>query len=305
MKKKNLILFFPSQDEVNSAFDFLGEKMALREIQMIEEIPQEKVNIYMVRSRENFLEKNKFLPQFHLSWIKWEKYNQRTLIYADLVYGFNMGEWVTHTYPSNIKEITKDKRIIETLFPSITLSSIICNNYHEITTFFQKVPTHVKVLKPSSWTMWRDIYIWSELPSEDSINPIKYPYLLQEYHDTSWWFYGICKWLHDFRVVILWGEIIAKTLREPPKDSYISNTHQWWLLHNITDFSLPRELQEVIQIIDSYCQRFKHRYYSIDMGVGKNGEIKVFELNGAPGFGSEYAAREFWKYTTKNILKVL
>lgn len=302
---KTLILFFPSQDIAQSAFDLLSEKMTLRKNQMLDEIPQEKVHIYMVRHKNNFFWKNEFLPQFKLIWNTWNKYPWKKHVFWDLIYWFNMWEWVSNTYPSKIKEITKNKQLIEDIFPSVTLKSIIAYDYKDIQIAFNKIISNIKVIKPCSWTMWNHIHIWENIPEKNDIHTNWYPYIIQEFHDTSWGFYNLCTWLHDFRVVILWGKIIAKTLREPKKNSYISNTHQWWTLYNLADFSIPKEIKSIIEIIDNYCKKFDHRYYSIDMWVGKNGKVRVFELNGAPWFWSEYAAREFWKYTAKNILKVI
>lgn len=300
--KKNLVLFFPSENPISSAFEWLSEKMTLREKQMLTKIPQEKVDIYMVRSLDNFFWENIFLPEFQLSWDIWGKYTVKKQILWDLVYGFRMPKWVTHTHPSKIREITKDKRIIEKLFPKYTLRSIICANYEEISKNYTDISSHLKVLKPAEGTLWKWIIIWDKIPLKSKLSMEYFPYLLQEFHDTSWGFYWLCKWLHDFRVVILNGEIIAKLLREPAKWKYISNTFQWWSIRDIFDFKIPKEIQEIIDGIDTYCKKYEHRYYCIDMGLWIDGRIKVFEINWAPGYASEHMAHKFWEYITKNIL---
>jgi len=58
-------------------------------------------------------------------------------------------------------------------------------------------------------------------------------------------------------------------------------------------------------VVEYYCaQRYKHRYYSIDFGRGKNGEIKIFEMNSAPGLTNERLSGKLADYICKNILKV-
>jgi hypothetical protein len=52
--KKKFILFFPSNFKTKSAFDGLSEKMSLRENQMLQKIPQNKVDIFMVRDLKYF-----------------------------------------------------------------------------------------------------------------------------------------------------------------------------------------------------------------------------------------------------------
>lgn len=304
MKKKNLIIFFPSKKSITHSFEHLRKNAIERELEMLDEIPQEKVNIYVVRKFENFFWANEFLPQFQMQWREWMEYTSKKHVFWDLVYGFRIPEGATHLYPSNIRDITIDKNIIEKLFPRLTLPSITCQSYEEIQNNFHKIKTDIKVLKPYNQSLWRGIYIWKKIPSKEELPSDYYPYLLQTFHDTSWWFYWLCKWLHDFRIIILSGKIIAKILRLPPKGTYISNVHTWGEFIDISDFSLPQEIQNIVETIENYCQKFEHRYYSIDMWVWKNGELKVFELNWAPGFWSEFAAREFWKYTAKHILKV-
>jgi len=299
---KNLVLFFPSRDSVSQAFEGLSEKMSLREKQMLTKIPQDRVNIYMVRSLENFYGWNSFLPQFQLNWDSWKPYNSHTRVQWDLVYGFRMPVWVTHTHPSKINEITKDKRVIESLFPEYSMQSIECTHYEDILENFDKIPSRLKVLKPARWSLWKGIFIQETIPQMDKVKETDYPYILQEFFDTSWGFYSLCSGLHDFRVVILNGEIIAKILREPATWKYISNTFQWGTLHDIFDFVIPSEIQEIVDTIDNYCKKYEHRYYSIDMWLWIDWKIKIFEINGAPWYASEHMAHKFWEYIAKNIL---
>ena len=301
---KNLILFFPSKNKAAWAFEWLWEEMTLREQQMLTRVPQDHVNIYMIRTIDNFFGKNEFLPQFQLHNQTWKKHSWTEKIFWDLVYGFRMPQWVTHTHPSKISEITKDKRIIEVLFPEYSMKSIVCNNYSEILQNFENILSDLKVLKPHWGFLWKWISIGQDIPQESELWKDDYPYLLQDFHDTSWGFYDLSSGLHDFRVVILDGKIIAKLLREPWDWKYISNTFQWGKIQDIFDFPIPRKIQEIINTIDNYCKKYEHRYYAIDMGLWVNGDIKVFEINWAPGYASEYMAHEFWDYIVKNILKI-
>lgn len=302
--KKNLVIFFPTDEKITSAFEYLRPSLEVRQMQMLSKIPQTKVDIYIVRNNKNFLWANKFLPQFQLIWTSWSSSVEKEVIFWDLVFGFNMPEDTTHRYPCNIGEITLDKSIIEEIFPDLTLKSIKCTNYKEILKNFTKIQSELKVLKPISESRGRWMHISKTIPKKEDLLDRYYPYLLQEFFDTSKWFYKLCKWLHDFRVIILNGEIIAQILREPEQNKLISNTDSGGSLTDIFNFVLPKEVLDIVRQVESYCSRYEHRYYSIDMWVWQDWAIKIFELNSAPALSNEHIAHMLWDYTAKNILKV-
>lgn len=301
--KKNLVIFFPSKKTVSHAYDHLRPEIKLREMQMLSCFPQEKVNIYMVRYEDSYHGQNTYSPDFQLIWDSWPTYTWAP-IHADLVLWFNMPENVTHRYPCDMRDITIDKSILETIFPEYTIPSILCNSYQEIKDAYQTIPSDKKVFKPISESGGRGIIISDTLPKQEEFLPERFPYLLQTFHDTSWGFYDIHEGTHDFRVVILNGEIIWKILRTPKEWSFICNTWSGWNLLDIWDFKIPTNIMSIIHTIDEYCSRYKHRYYSIDLWVWKNWDIKVYELNSAAALSNQYIAHKLWNYIVKNILKI-
>lgn len=96
-----------------------------------------------------------------------------------------MPEDVTHRYPCDMRDITIDKSILETIFPEHTISSILCNNYQEIKDAFHTIPSNKKVFKPISESGGRGIIISDTLPYQEEFLPERFPYLLQAFHDTS------------------------------------------------------------------------------------------------------------------------
>jgi glutathione synthase/RimK-type ligase-like ATP-grasp enzyme len=277
--------------------------MSLRENQMLQKIPQNKVDIFMVRDLKYFYWKNEFSPEYILVWDSWKIYKWEH-IYWDLVYGFKMPQWVTHTFPSKISEITKDKTLIETLFPKYTFQSIICKTYEEIAENFDKITSNIKVLKPQFWAYGKWIFMSESLKDFSHFSEENFPYLLQDFLDTSSWFYTMFSWIHDYRVIILNGEIVAQSVRQPKSGDYLSNVSEGWNIHDISDFKIPNEILEIIQSVDEYCKKYEHRYYSIDMGRGRDRNIKIFEMNSAPWLTNNTISIELWNYIAKNILKV-
>lgn len=205
---------------------------------------------------------------------------------------------------NTIREITQDKTVLERIFPKYVIQSIICNNYEDIKQNFDSISTDLKVLKPIKWTRSKWIFIQDFLPSKNEIASDFYPYLLQEFLDTSRGFYGY-PWIHDFRVILLWWKIIWKFLRQPEAWKYTANSFRRWWLIDLNNWEIPWEIQNIIDEIEVYCAtEYKHRYYSIDFWIWKSWEIKIFEMNSAPWLTNDTIARNLWEYMYENFLKV-
>lgn len=301
--KKKLIIYFPkdSWNCLKHPYEGIGENVETKQIALLDVLPSH-INIYIARGINSHIWDNTFQPQFIRNSKIWSPYTW-SLIHADLVIGFNLPKSVTKIF-NTIREITQDKTILEKLFPKYVIPSLVCNNYDEIKNYFNTIPTKLKVLKPVKWTRSRWIFIQENIPNKDDIVVENYPYLLQEFFDTSWGFYGYL-WIHDFRVIMLWWRVIWKFLRQPEIGKYTANSFRKWWLIDLLDWKIPEEIQKIIDEIENYCsKRFLHRYYSIDFWVWKNWEIKIFEMNSAPGLTNKHIAKSLWEYISKNILKV-
>lgn len=301
--KKNLVVYFAKEGEWEITHPYEGIRPGIEEKQeaLLNAIP-ESVNIYIVRSEKFHTWWNMFRPQFKRENKLWIPY-EWDIVEADLVIGFNIPKKVTRIFDT-IREISHDKTILESLFPEYTLPSIRCENYEDIEKNFHSIQTQLKVLKPIKWTRSKGIFIWENIPQKEEIWEEYFPYILQEFFDTSGGFYDF-PWLHDFRVVMLDGQIIWKFLRQPESGKYTANSFRRWWFINLKDWEIPKELQKIIFEIETYCEkRFTHRYYSIDFGMWTNQELKIFEINSAPGLTNDALAATLGSYIAKNILKV-
>ncbi len=300
---KNLILYFPIKNNLKQIttpyqdFEKVKNKQEALLLPLIW-----KVKIYMARGEKSHTWGNKFLPHFQqIDW-KWSPYTGKEIL-GDLTLGFKIPKGVTNIFDT-IRDITLNKTILEKLFPKFFIPSIVCNNYEEILENSKRITSKIRVLKPQNGTRSQGIFIQEHIPEKEKIDICFYPYLLQEFFDTSWWFYSY-PGLHDFRVILLNGEIIGKFLRQPEKWKYTANSFRKWKLINLKNFLIPKEMQEIIKQIESYCKkRYLHRYYSIDFWIGPNREIKIFEMNSAPGLTSPHIAKTLGNYIAKNILQV-
>lgn len=301
--KKKLIVYFAKDgwQHVKHPYENIRENVEEKQEALLDFFPS-NVEIYIARSEISHIFENTFQPQFIRNNKTWSKYNWIP-IDADLVIWFNIPKDVSKIF-NTIREITHDKTILEGIFPKYVIQSIICNNYEDIKQNFDSISTDLKVLKPIKWTRSKWIFIQDNLPDEDEILSEFYPYLLQDFFDTSRGFYQY-PWIHDFRVIMLWWETIWKFLRQPETWKYTANSFRRWWFIDLLDWEIPWEIQSIIDEIEYYCaSRYKHRYYSIDFGIWKSWEIKIFEMNSAPWLTNDTIARKLWEYMYENFLKV-
>lgn len=298
---KKVILYFPFEEDTSLVSPYQNiEKTEKRQKSMIDTFIKSWVDIYMARGIWNYKQENCFIPQFIYKKNIWHRNTQE--ITADLVLWFQI-PWTVNRIFNTMRDFSWDKTQFEVLFPEYAIDSIVCKNYSEIEKNFSLIKTKRKVIKPQFWTKGRGVKIRKKLPLECKFLPENFPYLLQEFFDTSWWFYEF-PWIHDFRVVILGGKVISKLLRQPPKWRFKSNNYHRGNFIDLEQWNIPEEIQKVITKIDTYFSYIPHRYYSIDMGKSIHGEIKVFEINSAPGLSVPSIWVHLAQYITKNILKV-
>ncbi len=299
--KKNCIFYFDADYNWNNIYEDVKQWLEQKHLAFYSQFSK-NTNIYTTQWPKSYVWGNSFIPQLYLSGQNWEKTNWNVVEW-DLVLGFNIPKTVTNIFPS-IREITQDKTIFEKLFPQYAIHSRVCYSYQDIVNHFKHISTPLKVLKPIKWTRSKGIIITDSLPASQDLESHFFPYLLQEFFDTSNGFYDF-PWMHDFRIVMLSGKIIWKFLRQPASGKYTANSFRNGWFIDLREWELPWEIQKIVQDIESYCaKKFEHRYYSIDMGMGPHGELRVFELNSAPWLTDVPLARSLWAYIWKNILKV-
>jgi hypothetical protein len=127
---------------------------------------------------------------------------------------------------------------------------------------------------------------------------------LQEFLNTTWGFYEH-DWVHDFRTIVQDGIITGSLLRVAQDGVMTANVNTWAAIIDYHIWNIPPEVEKVIWQVDNYLAKlYPERYYSIDIGVWKNGEVKVFELNASPMLSTPSIIAWLAKHILKNILKI-
>ena len=300
--KKNIVLYLSKSFTwvLKKPFQEHSLRFQIQTEALADFFSSDTIQVFLTQSKISHVWENTFIPQFIKKWDKWETHNKE--VTADFVLGSYIPEAVTRKLFS-LKHIFIDKKKTENLFPEYIIKSIICENYSEIQESFPKISSTLKVLKPQFWTQWKWIFIQEKIPKEEEIEQKFYPYILQEFFDTSEGF-GTYSWIHDFRVIILNGKIIGKVLRQPNDGWFISNTSQSGKIIDLENYVIPEKIQDIINDIDSYFGSISpERLYSIDFGIWVGGEIKIFEMNGSPALSFPHITHKLWSYIIKKTLK--
>lgn len=298
MKTYNIVFYIPGKERRNTPYS--GEKSAPRHTRLISHFPK-NVHFYLATFEDQYLWDESFQPAFVRAWEDWDPYTWE-IIEADLTLWLSGRIQAQKIYHNPIREFCRDKTKIESIFPKYTFHSEICNSYQEIQEKHQNISCEIKVYKPCFGSAAKWIIMSSSLPNEQELE-WEYPYLIQEFIDTSAWF----EWypgIHDFRVIILNGKITGSFLRIAPVWVMTANVATW---AEIIDFhwSIPEQIQSVIQTVEAYiAPLYSERYYSIDTCIWKNGEVKIFELNSNPMLSTPSIIEWLAQHIIKNILKI-
>ncbi len=135
--------------------------------------------------------------------------------------------------------------------------------------------------------------------------PKSFPLLLQEFLDTSRGVPGILRGIHDFRMVIIDGEIVMAFIRTPPTGSLLANVARGGQTIEVSLEKIPTLARRLAKKIDQRLARYPHRVYSIDLGfVGAN-TPKLVELNSEPALFAAARGKAFLLFQKKLALALM
>jgi RimK-like ATP-grasp domain len=144
-----------------------------------------------------------------------------------------------------------------------------------------KLRSTIIAAKPPAGAAGRGVVIAprGELPAQVT----EYPLLVQAFIDTSRGIPGLVESTHDLRVVVVGGIVAFGCIRTPAEGSLVANLDRGGSMRVLDVDGLPEGVLEIVEEVDRSFARFPERVYSIDMGLHKEREWKIFELNAPPG----------------------
>lgn len=148
-------------------------------------------------------------------------------------------------------------------------------------------PDDLAVLKPARGLCGKGIIInKAKNISREKLVKKYFPYVLQEFVDTSFGIKNITPGKHDLRIIIVDGKMVLAHVRTPKKGSYLANVAQGGKIKELPIQRIPKRVTETVREVQKIIdKKFNYPVYSIDFGIS-NGKPYIFELNDQIGFPS-------------------
>lgn len=246
---------------------------------------------FVVRGAETYRGANRFASG-------WEYQPNGTLIRCDQPFSvdiiYNKGHLATDPQAIVLNDpkldalCTNKMRTFE-LVPEISPRTSIVQNEPAFDGALKEMSTKRVVAKPVDGEGGEGVYIGSKAEVRKLVT--RFPYLLQEYVDTAGGIPGIVQGSHDFRLVSVRGKLVQAFVRTPPPGGILPNVAQGGSTTDVPLDRIPAPALDAFSLVDRRLEKFANRVYSVDLGLGHDGQWKLFELNSRPAlFGCERGA---------------
>ena len=277
---ETVAVFFSDPGFYDNPFDEEEYQIAYRQI--AECIRDRGGRFAIVRGQETYRGGN----TFEGGWIFEDGAFKRTegLVHPAVI--FNRGSFRGDAQAMTVNEpvfddLCTDKWKSYEEFPQLFPATAVVHTPAEAAAFLQSIPTAMAVAKPIDEEEGRGVFI---LPKKDILAKIPtYPYLLQEFIDTSKGIPGITDTVHDFRIISIRGEFIVAYVRTAQPGSLLANVALGANIQEVPREQVPKEAWGIFQTVDHAFKRFPDRLYSVDTGRDASGVWKIIELNSKPG----------------------
>ncbi len=260
------------EDDYRIAYERLASELALQ-----------NAELFLTTPPDTFLGNSTFSGGISIRDGKWERVDSP--IVADVIFNKSLTQfqpedgWVIN-HPVLDKACDKDETI--GLFSMFCPRSMLVQNEDEVASALKELRTDIIVSKPTALFGGEGIWI-----GKRSDRPVitRFPMILQEFIDTSGGIPGICDGRHDLRLITFGDRLIDAYFRQPASpDGYLSNVALGGFIAQVPLEKIPTAARALAASVDASFINFPDRVYSSDMGLDRNGEWKLIELNSPPGF---------------------
>jgi glutathione synthase/RimK-type ligase-like ATP-grasp enzyme len=158
----------------------------------------------------------------------------------------------------------------------------------ELARVLTQLPDGLIVIKPEHGNSGHGISI-----REKSGNPIDtaFPFLIQEFIDSSAGIPGVMKGLHDLRLIFSNEEFLYAYYRTPKAGSYLANLAQGGTQTMISKEGIPPAVWPIVKTVQEYYARFEQKIFTIDLMFDRAGTPWIVELNTMPGLYPDESER--------------
>lgn len=194
----------------------------------------------------------------------------------------------------DLERLCTDKMETWRRFAALSPRSALVNDAAEAARVASSLQGDYLVAKPVSMERGIGVHIGKR---EEVLAKIPaYPYLLQEFIDTSGGIPGITAGLHDLRVVIVAGTPVLTYVRVPKAGSFLANFAQGGTCTYLSLAQVPAEAMALCRDIDAELSMYGDRVYSVDMGRTGDGRWQLIELNSKPGLEALDACKDAGRF---------
>jgi glutathione synthase/RimK-type ligase-like ATP-grasp enzyme len=174
-----------------------------------------------------------------------------------------------------------NKWSVYSLFPSLFPQTIRLSSKEEAAAALQKLQGDYAVIKPLASYGGEGVFIGAR--QEVLHHLTHFPYLAQEFIDSSKGIPGVTDTLHDFRLIIINGNVIHTFIRTPRTETFVANVARGGILMPVPKRMRPPEALALVEPIDAQLAQYGPRMYSIDCARHADGRWLLLELNAPPG----------------------
>lgn len=175
-----------------------------------------------------------------------------------------------------------DKWLSYELVPDLHPKTFLLMSAADVPTALSGLGTAFAVAKPVDAEGGAGVIIGPK--DQVAVSIPSFPYVLQEFVDTSHGIPGIVDGMHDFRILSIAGAVSLCYVRTPPPNEMTANVSRGGREIEVLAENVPAEALAVFTQVDAKLRGFKNRIYTVDMGLDHDGTWKLFELNAKPGF---------------------
>jgi len=187
------------------------------------------------------------------------------------------GADVTVINSKQLRSVANDKISVYGRFGKFQPFSRIAHTDAELAECIEDMPSEKVVVKEPTGSGGYEVYIGGKDVIRSQVPKGRFPLLVQEFLDTSAGVPGYGPGVHDVRTGICGGRIISYYIRRAKAGSLHSNVSQGGKMDFLPVSAIPRQLEDIIRLIDSGFGSVP-RYYSIDFVHTQKG-WKLLELN--------------------------
>lgn len=177
-----------------------------------------------------------------------------------------------------IEEICGDKWKMYKQFPHLFSKSWLIESEEQFKEVIEMNKGKLLVQKPLNGNQGRGVSV----AQAETLKSMNFPFLLQEFLDSSGGVPGIVEGTHDFRIALLDGEIVYSYYRTPPTGSLLANVARGGTFEVVPVEKIPNIFLPVVKEVDAHMSGIKHRFYGIDLALTQQGP-KIIEMNSRMG----------------------